>query len=78
MLSDDNDLKVKYLNMLSESNLVDKKRIQDELRSQIRMGTIDVNIMTKLDRDNYDSDGQLLPNGFSDALSASEVMQKVT
>ena len=64
--------------MLSESNLVDKKRIQDELRSQIRMGTIDVNIMTKLDRDNYDSDGQLLPNGFSDALSALRGYAKVT
>lgn len=44
--------------------------IEEELKRQFVMGSLDVNIMTKLDRSNYDKQGQLLPETDSDALSA--------
>ena len=43
---------------------------QKQLRLFIIPGKIDVNIMTKLDKTNYDPDGNELPSQFSDALSA--------
>jgi len=36
----------------------------------VKAGSIDVNIMTKLDRTNFDKDGKELPSEFSDALAA--------
>lgn len=47
----------------------EKARLQDALRSAATPGSIDVNIMTKVDRDNYQR-GKKLPPEFSDALSA--------
>ncbi|MDI1354493.1 MAG: hypothetical protein PSX36_06230 [bacterium] len=40
------------------------------LRSQLVPGSIDVNIMTKVDKINYDAQGEKLPVEYSDALSA--------
>ena len=48
----------------------EKQAMQAALKSQLRPGSIDVNIMTKLDRDTYGKDGQLLDQEFSDALAA--------
>jgi hypothetical protein len=71
-----------YYKMLPESNLKDlynemlltidiekKEEIKKILRNHIIPGSIDVNIMTKLDSDNY-HEGEKLPQEFSDALSA--------
>ncbi len=69
MLPDDSTLKQLYLQMMGASNQPDKKRMEDYLRTQIRPGSIDVNIMTKTDRNNYSSDGELLEDG-SDAVAA--------
>ncbi|MBD8489332.1 hypothetical protein IFO69_11310 [Echinicola sp. CAU 1574] len=44
--------------------------LQEVLRQGIRPGRIDVNIMTKVDKLNYNEKGQALPREFSDALSA--------
>jgi hypothetical protein len=44
--------------------------IESQLRSYIQAGKIDVNIMTKVDKLNYDEKGNELPREFSDALSA--------
>ncbi|WP_200978702.1 hypothetical protein [Echinicola sp. 20G] len=44
--------------------------LQKVLRDGVRPGKIDVNIMTKVDKLNYDENGQALPREFSDALSA--------
>jgi len=56
--------------MLSCSDPKLKADLQKNLRESIKPGDINVNIMTKLDRNNYDAQGALMPAEFSDALSA--------
>ncbi|MBI3314664.1 MAG: hypothetical protein HYZ86_01805 [Candidatus Omnitrophica bacterium] len=70
MLNDASPLKEKYRKMLSTHNPLFKIKLQEELRAEMRPGDINVNIMTKLDRDNYDGKGNKLGPEFSDALSA--------
>ncbi|MDY0038805.1 MAG: hypothetical protein RBS57_00720 [Desulforhabdus sp.] len=70
LLSDSSPLKQLYSAMLATNNPAEKEKAQEELRSKIRPGSIDVNIMTKLDRTNYDEKGEPLPSEFSDALAA--------
>lgn len=48
----------------------DKLSLQEELRKAIVSGNIDVNIMTKIDKLNYDKEGTLLSREYSDALAA--------
>ncbi len=62
-------LKQRYNEMLKVDG-PQKESIQAELREQIAPGRINVNIMTKLDRTNYDSMCEPLPEKDSDALSA--------
>jgi hypothetical protein len=69
MLSDNSPLKALYNKMLT-SKYPEKEKLQNELRNLITAGKIDVNIMTKLDKTNYDNDGNELPQQFSDALAA--------
>jgi hypothetical protein len=59
-----------YERMLKEADPEKKQAMQDSLRGQMKPGRIDVNIMTKLDRTNYDSQGNELPAEFCDALAA--------
>lgn len=69
MLPDESEIKKLYQKMLiSQSD--EKQKIEKQLRNYITAGKIDVNIMTKLDKTNYDTDGNELPAQFSDALSA--------
>ncbi len=70
LLDDATELKKKYRQMLAEKDATRKLQLQNELREAIRPGDINVNIMTKLDRDNYDSKGNVLAPEFSDGLSA--------
>jgi hypothetical protein len=70
MLPDNSELKAKYLHMLSVTDSNERERLQNQLRDQMCAGSIDVNIMTKLDRQNYDQNGKLMPDDYSDALSA--------
>jgi hypothetical protein len=44
--------------------------LQEKLREYIQPGQIDVNIMTKVDKINYNKAGEALPREYSDALSA--------
>jgi hypothetical protein len=62
-------LKSMYNKMQVVRNPVERARLQKQLRDRLTTGAIDVNIMTKLDRDRM-SKGQLLPPVFSDAMSA--------
>ena len=48
----------------------EKKELQNALRKSIVPGRIDVNIMTKVDKINFDKEGNELPREYSDALSA--------
>ncbi len=65
----DSPLKSQYVEMLSTDDPADKARKQDELRCLAVPGAIDVNIMTKLDRDTYKGTTKLAPE-FADAMSA--------
>lgn len=69
MLPDDNKLKLLYKQMSGTSDHFEKKKIEEILRDNVRAGSIDVNIMTKLDKNNYTKEGVLIEEG-SDALSA--------
>lgn len=69
MLPENSSTKVLYKKML-ECETEEKSVMQKQLKQLIVPGTIDVNIMTKLDKTNYDVDGNELPVEFSDALSA--------
>ncbi len=62
-------LKDKYRKMLVETDADVKASLEQELREHVVSGSIDVNIMTKLDRDIY-RNGEKLPPEFADAMSA--------
>jgi len=70
LLADSSPLKKLYKTMLATKNPVEKEKVQAELRKKIRPGSIDVNIMTKVDRTNYDKKGDPLPSEYSEALAA--------
>ncbi|MFW9930937.1 MAG: hypothetical protein ACFFD1_16230, partial [Candidatus Thorarchaeota archaeon] len=62
-------LKQAYNEMLATTDRAAKARMQTDLRQQALPGSIDVNIMTKLDRDIY-LNGNKLPAEFADAMAA--------
>jgi hypothetical protein len=62
-------LKLAYGEMLATTEPEAKARMQEDLRQRAVPGSIDVNIMTKLDRDVY-WDGKKLPAEFTDAMAA--------
>lgn len=68
MLPEDSGLKMKYQQFI-EAQGAAKAELEDFLRRHIRPGAIEVNIMTKVDKDNKDSKGEIIPDG-SDALGA--------
>ena len=70
MLPDVSSLKKKYKEMLAAKDLATAEKLQNQLRESIKPGSIDVNIMTKLDKVNYDSNGNELPGEFNDAQAA--------
>lgn len=70
MLPDKSALKKMYNDMTAAVGEM-KENLCEKLRQQITAGSIDVNIMTKVDNLNYAADGEtLLAPEFSDALSA--------
>ena len=69
MLPDVSEIKTLYNKMLV-SLPDEKQKLEKQLRTYITAGKVDVNIMTKLDKTNYDAEGNELPAQFSDALSA--------
>ncbi|MBL0044262.1 MAG: hypothetical protein IPP33_07630 [Flavobacteriales bacterium] len=69
LLPEDSDLKRQFRD-LESMNGPAKAIAQDRLRTLIVPGAIDVNIMTKLDRPNYNSTGEMLPVEYCDAMAA--------
>ncbi len=69
LLPDGSILKKRFLDFCSEKSDSVKKDILDFIKSSIVAGEICVNIMTKVDRDNY-KDGVKLDKEYSDALVA--------
>jgi hypothetical protein len=69
MLPDSSKLKQLYQTMLEMKDGSNKEALQQQLREVIKPGCIDVNIMTKLDNNRYDKEGNMIAEG-SDALTA--------
>ncbi len=65
----DSPLRQLYENMKSAVDPAERSRLQSVLKDKLSRGAIDVNIMTKLDRDRS-ANGQLLAPVFADAMSA--------
>ena len=69
MLPEDSKLKHLYIKMMDTVDDVEKKKQAEYLRTQIQHGSIDVNIMTKTDRNNFNKAGEIIEDG-SDAVVA--------
>ena len=69
MLPTENKLRELYFQLIQSANEPEKESLQNYLRSQITPGSIDVNIMTKLDGNNSGNVGVLKEDG-TDAVSA--------
>jgi hypothetical protein len=69
MLPSNSLVRIAYERMLSSSSDHEKEALIQFLKSQIRPGQIDVNIMTKVDKNNYDKEGNLIADS-SDAIAA--------
>lgn len=69
MLPDHSDLKRIYYQMLAQPDPDQRRQLEDWLRFQIVPGRIDANIMTKIDKENKDIEGNPIEDG-SDAVSA--------
>jgi hypothetical protein len=69
MLPASNVLKQLYDKMPGIIDICEREELQSYLRSMVVPGNIDVNIMTKIDKNNYSKKGELCEDG-SDAISA--------
>lgn len=69
MLPDTSKLKKVYKSLHTLGDAEKRKQHETWLKQQIKPGSIDVNIMTKLDRNNTDKAGQIIEDG-SDAVAA--------
>ncbi|MEI8059072.1 MAG: hypothetical protein WCG67_02845, partial [Ferruginibacter sp.] len=70
LLPDESPLKLLYQKMESAKTDEEKATFEKELRNNIGAGAIDVNIMSKVDKDNFAKDGSVMPLGSSDALAS--------
>jgi hypothetical protein len=70
LLPETSPIKQMYIGMLQLEDSSVKEQIQAQLRSLIVAGSIDVNVMAKVDRTHYYESGEMLPKEFSDALSS--------
>ncbi len=70
MLADRSPLKALYQRMTHTADAEAQAAMQEELRSRIVAGAIDVNIMTKLDKVNVGAGGVTLSSDFTDAVAA--------
>ncbi|RVU02849.1 hypothetical protein EOD41_02625 [Mucilaginibacter limnophilus] len=70
LLPETSPLKQYYLKMLEMSEPQRKALMQDKLRNSMQPGSIDVNIMSKVDKVNYDKHGHSLGDIYTDALAS--------
>lgn len=70
LLPETSPLKAKYTEMLQITDSEQKEHYQKVLRGMVTAGSIDVNIMSKLDKQNYSKTGEALPDEFCDAMAA--------
>jgi hypothetical protein len=70
LLPETSPIKKLYIGMLQLADSSVKEQIQAQLRNSIVAGSIDVNVMAKVDKTHYDENGEMLPKEFSDALTS--------
>ncbi len=70
LLPDHVPQKTEYLDMLATEDVCQKFIKQGNLRKYVVAGSIDVNIMAKVNKINYDKKGNALAKEFADALAA--------
>ena len=70
MLADQSPMKALYNCMIQTGDMLKQSAMQDELRSKIVAGDINVNIMTKVDKTNVGRNNEPLPAEFSDAVAS--------
>jgi hypothetical protein len=70
MLPEHSQVKRMYYRMTSLKDGMEKKLMQRQLRKKVTAGSIDVNIMAKIDNLTTNKHGELLPVEYSAALSA--------
>lgn len=69
LLPETSSLKMKYNQMLEEADQAEKDRIGAVLRQEMKKGAIDVNIMAKIDKTNFNKYGESTGDENSDALA---------
>jgi hypothetical protein len=67
MLPEESPLKVIYEKLLQMKNGFERLHLAEKLTDMMRPGSIDVNIMSKVDKQNFDENGEKLGDEFSDA-----------
>ena len=70
LLPDNSSLKKKYQQMRDTINAFKQVELQDELKKHLLPGSIDVNIMTKLDKPNFVNKKEKLGQEYNDAHAA--------
>ncbi len=70
MLPDSSDLRRLYLKLMGTQDADDADVLSERLTEQMRMGSIDVNIMAKVDGFSYTNNGQPMTSEFSDGSAA--------
>jgi hypothetical protein len=70
LLPDDSPLKHRYQALLTMPSGAARDLAEQALRADMHPGSIDVNIMSKIDPTNYDKEGHALPPEFCDAMAA--------
>ncbi|WP_407429100.1 hypothetical protein [Arcticibacter sp.] len=69
LLPDGSALKIKYDQMMRTTSQEEKARLDSELREEMQKGSIDVNIMAKVDKMHYAINGEVTGDENSDALA---------
>ncbi|MBK7762576.1 MAG: hypothetical protein IPI46_04295 [Bacteroidetes bacterium] len=69
LLPEGSEVKKLFLSLANLDGTI-RQDAEAKLKNFLQAGSIDVNIMTKVDKLNYDKEGNTLPTEFSDALSA--------
>lgn len=70
MLNPDSNLSKAFVSMENESNPIQKEQQQEILKQNIICGSIDVNIMSKVDNPTFDKNKVQLPIEYNDAMAA--------
>jgi hypothetical protein len=70
LLPDQSILRTRYLEVLKMNNMQEKSLALQRLKCKLKPGNIDVNIMSKVDKANYNVKDEYLGDDFTDALAA--------